>query len=29
MSSTETPGKVLVVEDEVEIRRFIRLSLQA
>jgi len=29
MNSTETPGKVLVVEDEVEIRRFIRLSLQA
>ena len=29
MSITETPGKVLVVEDEVEIRRFIRLSLQA
>ena len=29
MSVTETPGKVLVVEDEVEIRRFIRLSLQA
>ena len=29
MSSTETPGKVLVVEDEAEIRRFIRLSLQA
>jgi two-component system KDP operon response regulator KdpE len=29
MSMTETPGKVLVVEDEVEIRRFIRLSLQA
>jgi two-component system KDP operon response regulator KdpE len=29
MSSIETPGKVLVVEDEVEIRRFIRLSLQA
>ena len=29
MSVAETPGKVLVVEDEVEIRRFIRLSLQA
>jgi two-component system KDP operon response regulator KdpE len=29
MSITETPGKVLVVEDEVEIRRFIRLALQA
>jgi len=29
MSENETPGKVLVVEDEVEIRRFIRLSLQA
>ncbi len=29
MSMTEAPGKVLVVEDEVEIRRFIRLSLQA
>jgi two-component system KDP operon response regulator KdpE len=29
MSSTETPGHVLVVEDEAEIRRFIRLSLQA
>jgi two-component system, OmpR family, KDP operon response regulator KdpE len=29
MSTAETPGKVLVVEDEIEIRRFIRLSLQA
>jgi two-component system KDP operon response regulator KdpE len=29
MSSSESPGKVLVVEDEIEIRRFIRLSLQA
>ena len=29
MSASETPGKVLVVEDEAEIRRFIRLSLQA
>ena len=29
MSTNETPGKVLVVEDEAEIRRFIRLSLQA
>jgi two-component system KDP operon response regulator KdpE len=29
MSANETPGKVLVVEDEAEIRRFIRLSLQA
>ncbi len=29
MSITETPGKVLVVEDEVEIRRFIRLALLA
>jgi two-component system KDP operon response regulator KdpE len=29
MSITEAPGKVLVVEDEVEIRRFIRLALQA
>ena len=29
MNSTEVPGKVLVVEDEAEIRRFIRLSLQA
>ena len=29
MTPSETPGKVLVVEDEVEIRRFIRLSLQA
>jgi len=29
MSENETPGKVLVVEDEVEIRRFIRLSLEA
>jgi len=29
MSITEVPGKVLVVEDEAEIRRFIRLSLQA
>jgi two-component system KDP operon response regulator KdpE len=29
MTSTESPGKVLVVEDEVEIRRFIRLSLLA
>ena len=29
MSGTDSPGKVLVVEDEVEIRRFIRLSLQA
>ena len=29
MSMVETPGKVLVVEDEVEIRRFIRLALLA
>jgi two-component system, OmpR family, KDP operon response regulator KdpE len=29
MSAPDTPGKVLVVEDEAEIRRFIRLSLQA
>jgi len=29
MTPGDTPGKVLVVEDEVEIRRFIRLSLQA
>jgi two-component system KDP operon response regulator KdpE len=29
MSANENPGKVLVVEDEAEIRRFIRLSLQA
>lgn len=29
MSSNDSPGKVLVVEDEIEIRRFIRLSLQA
>jgi len=29
MSANETQGKVLVVEDEAEIRRFIRLSLQA
>jgi two-component system KDP operon response regulator KdpE len=29
MSTNESPGKVLVVEDEAEIRRFIRLSLQA
>ena len=29
MSASDTPGKVLVVEDEAEIRRFIRLSLQA
>src|SRR6201990_3772107 len=29
MTANETPGKVLVVEDEAEIRRFIRLSLQA
>ena len=29
MSASESPGKVLVVEDEAEIRRFIRLSLQA
>jgi two-component system KDP operon response regulator KdpE len=29
MTSSDSPGKVLVVEDEAEIRRFIRLSLQA
>ena len=29
MNPNEAPGKVLVVEDEAEIRRFIRLSLQA
>ena len=29
MTASESPGKVLVVEDEAEIRRFIRLSLQA
>jgi len=29
MSTNESPGRVLVVEDEAEIRRFIRLSLQA
>ena len=29
MSHPDSPGKVLVVEDEAEIRRFIRLSLQA
>ncbi|MBC7664865.1 MAG: two-component system response regulator KdpE [Caulobacter sp.] len=29
MNPTEIPSKVLVVEDEAEIRRFIRLSLQA
>ena len=29
MNATDTSGKVLVVEDEAEIRRFIRLSLQA
>src|SRR5579862_5174714 len=29
MNSPDSPGKVLVIEDEVEIRRFIRLSLQA
>ena len=29
MTPAETPGKVLVIEDEAEIRRFIRLSLQA
>jgi len=29
MSTTEPPAKVLVVEDEAEIRRFVRLSLQA
>jgi len=29
MSATQMPGKVLVVEDEAEIRRFVRLSLQA
>jgi two-component system KDP operon response regulator KdpE len=29
MSAPDMPGKVLVVEDEAEIRRFIRLSLQA
>ncbi len=29
MSPTEAPGKVLVVEDEAEIRRFVRLALQA
>ena len=29
MSPHDSPGKVLVVEDEAEIRRFIRLALQA
>jgi two-component system, OmpR family, KDP operon response regulator KdpE len=29
MSAPDMPGKVLVVEDEAEIRRFVRLSLQA
>jgi two-component system KDP operon response regulator KdpE len=29
MTTTDPPGQVLVVEDELEIRRFIRLSLQA
>jgi len=29
MSGAESAGKVLVVEDEAEIRRFVRLSLQA
>ena len=29
MNAHDSPGKVLVVEDEAEIRRFVRLSLQA